>query len=350
MWTTIAMPAFRVLPPALLTLYADLLQQAEEAGLGGSVRTQIVKGRRYLKANLGVGENRRTIHLGAADDVEANQRAAVIRDEMQRAKSRRKIVGLLRRAGFPAPAPEFARVLEALARADLFNRGVVLVGASAFQCYSALTGFVLPAASMMTQDLDLATASLVIAPGVGPEVSGAVSKKADTKSLEDILRLADASFRPLPSLRKRAPPSRFRAASGFVVEVVVPLRSRGDPDPVPLPGLSAAGVPLQHLSWLIHQPDRAVALYGAGVPVRVPQPARFAAHKLVLAQKRDADSIKRQKDLAQAAALIEALERSEPHAFADAAQDAASQGKRGWRVPIERSLQEIGRADLIEWL
>jgi hypothetical protein len=198
---------------------------------------------------------------------------------------------------------------------------------------------------MTTQDLDFATASLAITPG--PEISEAISKDEDTRSLEDILRVADASFRPLPSLRKRAPPSRFRAASGFVVEVVVPLRRRSDPDPVPLPGLSAAGIPLQHLSWLIRQPDRAVALFGAGVPVRVPQPARFAAHKLILAQKRGADSIKRQKDLAQAAALIAALEQSEPHAFTDTAQDAASRGKQGWRIPIERSLHEIGRADLI---
>jgi hypothetical protein len=344
------MPAFKPLPPTLLTLYADLLQQAEEAGFAGSVRGQIVKGRRYLKANVGVGERRRTIHLGAADDAEAQQRAADIRGDMQRAKSRRQIVGLLRRAGFPAPAAEFGRVLDALANADLFRRGVVLVGTSAFQCYSALTGFLLPAASMTTQDLDIATASLAIAPGGGPEISGALSKDGDHRSLEDILRRADASFRPLPSLSKLAPPSRFRAGSGFVVEIVVPSRRRSDPDAVPLPGLGAAGAPVQHLSWLIRESDRAVALHGAGVPVRVPQPARFAAHKLILAQKRGAESIKRQKDLAQAAALIAALEQSEPHAFPDAAQDAANQGKRGWRVPMERSLVEIGRVDLIERL
>ena len=88
------------------------------------------------------------------------------------------------------------------------------------------------------------------------------------------------------------------------------------------------------------KPVQAAALYGAGILIRVPQPARYAAHKLILAQKRRAEPAKRKKDLAQAKSLIEALALSDPHAVADQLQDARSQGP-GWRQAIERSLKEI---------
>jgi hypothetical protein len=109
-------------------------------------------------------------------------------------------------------------------------------------------------------------------------------------------------------------------------------------------GLEAGAAPLQHIDWLISEPVRTVALWGAGVPINVPQPARFAVHKLILAQKRHAGMrVKRQKDLAQADALIEALLVNDPYALQDAMDDARAQGRNGWSVPIERSLAELGR-------
>src|SRR5271157_127470 len=125
------------LPPALLTLYADLLQQLQEAALPvGSVRVQEVKGKKYLKANTTIGGQRKTLYIGPADDPEARRKAAAIQEEMHRARARRQTVGLLRRSGLPAPTPELGRVLEALASAGLFRRGAVLVGTAAYQCYS----------------------------------------------------------------------------------------------------------------------------------------------------------------------------------------------------------------------
>nr|WP_257819126.1 nucleotidyltransferase domain-containing protein [Phenylobacterium sp. J367] len=108
-----------------------------------------------------------------------------------------------------------------------------------------------------------------------------------------------------------------------------------------------APAPLQHLAWLIDAPVRTVALSGAGVLVNIPQPARFAVHKLILAQRRDdASRLKRAKDLAQAKALIEVLRDLDPFALDDALADARAKGEKGWRSPIARSLKEIGHDDL----
>jgi hypothetical protein len=339
--------ALKPLRPTLITLYADLLQQVQEVTVpAASIRTQNVKGKEYLKANISIGAERRTIYIGAAADAAAKLRAAAMSEEMERAKGRRQTVGLLRRAGFPAPTPELGRILEALASANLFRQGVVLVGTVAYQCYSPMVGAVLPAASMMTQDLDLAIASLALTADSEEQSLADIDGRRDAgRTLEEILRRADPTFQALPGLNPRAAPSRFRARSGFIVEVLVPQRSRNDANPMPIPGLRAGGAPFHHLGWLIENPSPAVALYGSGVFVRAPQPARYAAHKLILAQKRDLHAIKRQKDLAQARSLIEALARSDPHAIEDTLEDARSQGAKGWSRPIDRSLREIGLSD-----
>ena len=270
---------------------------------------------------------------------------------MARAKARRQTIGLLHRSGLPGPTTELGHVLEALASADLFRKGLVLVGTAAYQCYSPLVGAILPSASMMTQDIDLATASLALSAREEDAAEtgevGQAGGGGSSSSLEDILRRADATFTGLPGLDPKAFPWRFRAASGFLVEVLVPIRKRTDTSPMPIPALGAAGHTLHYLDWLIDSPSPAAVLYGSGILVRVPQPARYAVHKLILAQRREVGSAKKQKDLNQASALIDALRQSDPFAVRDVLEDAESRGKKGWRDPIDRSLQQIGLTELI---
>jgi hypothetical protein len=328
------------LPAAHLTLYADLLQQLQASSvLPASVRSQKLKNGEYLKANATIGQVRTTQYLGSAKDERAQRQARAMAEEMQRAKTRRQTVRLLRNAGFPAPSLEVGRILEALAAANLFRRGLVLIGTAAYQCYSPLVGAILPAASMLTQDLDLATASLTLPPTDGGR-EGARTHPAE-RSLEDILKQADPSFTSLPGLNPKALPSRFRTRSGFLVDMLVPIRKRSDTDPMPIPVLRAAATPVQQLDWLIENPASAAALHGSGILIRLPDPARYAVHKLILAQKRPSGSAKRRKDLLQAKALMQALRDSDPYALNDAMKDARSRGKSGWQVPLERSLREV---------
>lgn len=155
-----------------------------------------------------------------------------------------------------------------------------------------------------------------------------------------ILRRADPSFEPVLQLDARKPASRFLAGDGYLI---APIRHRDDSNPVPLPALRAGAAPLQHLDWLGTRPVSHVVLWGAGVPIRVPRPAHYAVHKLIVAQKRlETSGAKRAKDLAQAGGLIEILKRTDPFALEDALEDAREKGKRGWAEPIDRSLRELG--------
>ena len=111
--------------------------------------------------------------------------------------------------------------------------------------------------------------------------------------------------------------------------------------PVLVKGLGCAAQPLPFLDYLLEESVWVVALYGSGVRVRVPDPARYAVHKLIVASERPAATAKRKKDLLQAQELIEAhrLQRNADR-IEQALDDARKRGPK-WRKAINRSLEEI---------
>jgi hypothetical protein len=317
------------LTPSIRTLFADLLQQVETAPPVGTPYERRIEGGDYLYAKVPVGVGRIDVFLGRADDPAVRSRAEEMRQGMALAKSRRSIVSMLKRAGLTGPDQRAGAILDALSQAKLFDGGAVLIGTAAYMLSEALVGRRLPVPTLMTGDLDLATARLAVT-------------AEPPQSMQEILRRADPTFEGLFQLDPRKPPSRFRNAEGFLVELLTPIRSRYDTNPMPLDALSAGAIPLQYLGWLIADPVRTVALWGAGVMVNVPQPARYAVHKLIVAQRRNpANRIKRTKDLAQAGALITALRQDDPFALEDAMDDARARGKAGWADLIDRSLAEL---------
>jgi hypothetical protein len=323
------------LSPTVQTLYSELVQQLETAPAPGSVYRRALEGVEYVYAKLPVGITRVDRFLGRANDPEVEEAAEALRRGTAAAADRRRLVSMLRRQGLAGPDRTMGAILDALAWAGLFKAGAVLIGTAAYGLCEPLVGTRLPAPSLMTADVDLATADLAL-------------RSEPAERFETILRRADPTFEGVPQLKPQAPPSRFRNARGYLVDLVVPIRKRSDRNPVPLEDLRAGAAPLQHLAWLIEAPVQVAALWGAGILVDVPQPARFAVHKLILAQKRDAGSrVKRAKDLAQAAAMLDALRQNDPFALSDALADALAQGSKGWAEPIARSLREIDRQDLM---
>lgn len=325
----------RAIPPPIQTLFADLAQQVATAPRSGSVYRRGREGTEYIYAKVPVGNDRIDTFIGKSGDPQAEADAELLQTGMTLAADRRRIVTMLRRHGLAGPDRTLGATLDALAHAGLFRDGAVLIGTAAYLVSEALVGSRLPAPTLMTGDLDLATASLALS--------------ADPpERMEDILKRADPSFSAVMQLDPRKPPSHFRNAQGYLVDLVTPQLRREDTNPMPLTALQAGAAPLQHLFWLIEDPVETVALWGAGIPISVPQPARFAVHKLILAQRRDgANRLKRGKDLAQARALIEVLMQQDRFALADALADARARGRDGWSVPIDRSLTELGLTDAV---
>jgi hypothetical protein len=324
------------LTPTEQTLFAELVQQVATAPAAGTVYSRERDGIRYYYAKIPVGADRVDTFIGRAGDAEA--RVVALKKGMQLARERRRLVSMLCKSGLTGPARTLGATLDAIAHAGLFRKGAVLVGTAAYMVSQALVGRILPAPTLMTGDLDLATTDLAL-------------RSEPPERLEAILKRGNPTFEPVLQIDPRQPPSRFRTADGFLLDLITPMRRGEDSNPMPLDGLEAGAAPLQYMDWLISDPVPTVALWGAGVAVNVPQPARFAVHKLILAQKRDAGSrIKRQKDLLQANALIDALQAHDPFALEDALADACMQGRKGWAEPLKRSLTELAKEEILDQL
>lgn len=318
------------IPPAITTLVAELMQQASVAERAGAPYRRVRRGIEYIYAKEAVGGVRRDIFLGRGDRPEIEAEAEALRRGAAAARQRRELVRILKARGLWGPEPWLGRLLDAVAAAGLFEQGALLVGTAAFQMMEPLLGRFLPRPTLMTLDLDIASASLALQGRPG-------------ETFEQILQLADPSFTAILQLDMRRPPWRFRADDGHMVELLTPLLRRSDENPLPLPALAAGAAPLQYMKWLISEPVQAVALWGAGIMVTIPRPARYAVHKLIIAQRRDpGNHLKRSKDLEQARIILEALRTADPFAIEDALEEARGMGDEGWAKPIARSLSELG--------
>ena len=89
----------------------------------------------------------------------------------------------------------------------------------------------------------------------------------------------------------------------LIVEFLVIERGKGHDHPVPLPGLGVNATALRYLSFLTMN---TIGVEVDNFTVRLPHPANFALHKLIVAQKRR-NPEKREKDMDAALNIIHAL-------------------------------------------
>jgi len=317
----------RAIPLNLMTLYADLAQSVGTlAATPGSIATKTVGKKRYLYATHKDGSARIERYLGPAEDEDAKKQAEEIRQAAEQAKAMRNTVSLLKQARIAAPSLAQGRILEVLANAGLFRRGMTLVGTVAYQTYACIVGAHLGAAAYATNDIDLSVAEFAAAD--------------EEEDIEAILKRADPSFRPIWHAQDKLP--RIFRSKNFQVDVLTSY-GRGRKSPVPVEALGCAATALTFQEYAAEDTMEVVALYGAGAVVRVPTPVRYAVHKLLVAQKRAGNELaKKQKDLRQAKELIDIFLETDEQTLQGTLDDARDRGK-SWKTAINASLKEIGR-------
>jgi len=227
------------------------------------------------------------------------------------------------------------RVVHALAEDGIFRLGGVLVGTIAYRCIANLLGVKLSSASTVTADVDIAGKTVPVA--IIPDVL----------CPQTALERLEMGFSPMMETDPALYGSRFKAREGeFKVEFLTPLvgREGGKSRRPEIRQLGVPAVPLRFLDYLIEEPLPAVALGRRPVLVRVPQPARYAVHKLILAQERDKKrfALKVQKDLEQSFDLQKVLAVLDPEGLADAFEAARRRGP-GWTKRVEAGQKAMKR-------
>ncbi len=212
--------------------------------------------------------------------------------------------------GVPREPAAATRALELLAAGGLFRAGAVLVGTRAFAAYGPLLGFRAPLTAR-TQDVDVALAR-------GLEIA---LPRLEERDLPARLAETDPPFLPVPDLDPRRPSTSFKLRGRELrIDFLTPRR-RGDAErAVAISAYGLSAWPLELLDFLVEGALAAVVSGSRPVLVRVPEPARFALHKLWLAGERSSqDSARARKDFVQAEALLAMLADERPRDLTRAA-------------------------------
>jgi hypothetical protein len=157
-----------------------------------------------------------------------------------------------------------------------------------------------------------------------------------------VLESLGMGFLPVPQLDPRAPSTSFKIRGRELrIDFLTPALGRRTSTPVHIPRLHLAATPLEMLGYLIEHPARTVAINSTAVLVNVPDPARFALHKLVIAERRPVGAQpKAAKDREQALALLGVLEEQRPRDVT-AALHAARKRHGPFFTRLQRAVQAL---------
>ena len=317
------------------TTYAELLQRCASAAFNdafaeeGAFTPKTIKGRRYWYFQAGTGDARTQRYVGP-ETPELLERIAHHQEARNDERERRTLVStLVRSFSLPRPIPQVGDIVAALTKAGVFRLRGVLVGTVAYQTYSAMLGVRLSAGSLQTGDVDIAQFK---------NVSVAIGDS--TPPVLDVLKEVDKSFRPVPHGVDGRRVTSYTAKGGLRVDFLTPNEGGETGKPQALPAPQTDAQPLRFLDYLIHEPEPAVILHDIGIYVQVPSPARFAVHKLIISRRRPEGLAKRDKDLQQAEALLEALAEKRTHDLKLAWQGAYKRGPT-WRQLLAEGLSQL---------
>jgi hypothetical protein len=293
------------------TIYAQLKEEAivfDSVVLGadarGSAYSITKDGRVYWYWQVSTPSGIRKMLVGRDSE---ETRATIARMRSQKRERADLLDGLKRAsaaflaAGGMRNEPSHFRVMDKLALAGLFRKGLVLVGSHGFVSIGNALG-VRWERQVKTTDMDLAR-SKSIAVAV-PDDSN------ETLSVPEVAKSVDSSFFLVPELDVRQASSSLMSRKTKVkIDFLTARRSGDKPGTRYFPDIDIAATPLRFMDYLLSgQNFKGLIVGNYAIPVTLPDPARFAIHKLIIAQERNLNrDIKAIKDIQQANEVLDAL-------------------------------------------
>ena len=121
----------------------------------------------------------------------------------------------------------------------------------------------------------------------------------------------------------------------LIVEFLVPERGRSTTKPFDVPALGVNAQPLRFLDLLLSD---TISVPFQSINVRLPHPANFAIHKLLISGQRHSDKAERDRD--QAIAVVWAWESAGESARL---QTVFSGLPAKWKTPITRAIEKMSQ-------
>lgn len=321
------------------TLFAELAEVLRLSqllrsfgALRGAFLRRTVKGHDYWYFRTSEGLGQQDFYVGRAGEPVAEQAIASYRaarpTEAESQARIRRLVAMLRPGGIHTMDAATGKVVRALAASGVFRLGGVLVGTQAYLTLANAAG-VRWGSGLATQDIDVAA---WIGPGDGSLEVALPTAIADIPATLDALRMG---FLPVPGLEPDTPSSSYKVMGRDLrVDILTP----GQGKPVQVPRFRTAAARLPFLDYLLKDTFESPALNGGAVLVRLPSWARFAVHKLAVADQRSAhEQVKAAKDRAQAVEVLTWLEEARPGDLELALEELGRKPRLAWAVRVARS-------------
>jgi len=324
-----------------MVLYSDLRERLEiyEAtrtisNLPGEFTSKTVKGAIYHYFQALLPGGRTQIYIGP-DNVQVRKlietrelgKEHALADE----KMLQRLAAQIMAGGVSPILPTMARIVTRLADSSVFRIGGVLVDTIASRILGPHLGIILENSSRMTQDDDLDgdTRIAVAVPDLTDDVPTAINSLL-------------TGFYPEPKLSHKEPSTSFAGRSKALrIDLFTPAR-KGDTAPALIRRLNAVATPREYLDFLIEDPINAVMIARRPCLVKVPQPARYALHQLIISQERDVTAAtKMRKDLLQAISVIELLREDRPGDL-DLAKEALFERGESWLEKAKTACDQVG--------
>jgi hypothetical protein len=328
-------------PQEIQTLFAELSERlaAHEAArsfssLRGSFARKVIAGSTYWYFKTSeTPSGQREYSVGpdtpaTRSVIEAHRKGRLEAAEVESAIAR--LCAMLRQGGALLTDTVSAKVISGLASAGVFRLGAVLVGTHAFIALGNVLG-VRWQSGLRTEDIDILAR---------PRLEVAIDPvEADLPATLESLNLG---FLPVPGLDARKPETSFKVRGKTLrVDLLTPARGRRTGAPVRIPRLKASAQPLEFLDYLLEAPVPVPVINGGATMVRIPDPARFALHKLIVSVDRSiAFQSKAGKDRQQAGEMIEVLLQDRPGDI-ELAVESINRRSQGWRNKLRSGLDRL---------
>ena len=332
------------------TLYAELVEmlQIVEASrtissLKGSFSIKVIKGEEYVYFQVyNPGARLEQIYMGTRNDLTEQ----LMRDHAEGKPAYIAMGEKLKRlshqiqVGVKTPNDKaMTRVIRSLSDAGVFRNGGVLVGTHAFQAAGLMLGVCWSAETTSTTDVDLAVERKV-----------AVAIPMIDSDIPATLESLKMGFFPVPRLNHKEPTTNFAIRNNQLrLDMLTPKTEESDA-PVFIKRFNCAAEPLSYLSYLMESPVSAVLLGTTPVLINIPQPVRYAMHKLIVSQVRTtAGDAKRPKDLYQAYQILSVLRENRPFDLPPAWESLITRGPKWQKYAVaglEAMEKRYGKLDV----
>lgn len=331
------MSAIAKLPLTVSNLYSELFQQVSTAevqkdigDLKGTFVKKTIKGRVYWYLQHSAGGKIHQTYLGPEkSEMLARLKKGIVSksDKKKDLENRKKLSSMFVKGGGNTVDLVSAKIIALLVRSGVCKMGGVLVGSHAFLCYANMFGVIWPSATR-TNDIDIAQ-----------DESISIALVNDKLNIPDILKKAEMGFLPIPQLSHKHPSTSFKIRGQEThVDFLTPLVGAEKYAPIFLPSFQVAAQPLRFLDYLLEEVTQVVLPYDEGLLLTVPDPSRYAFHKLIVSQKRgSAFNTKAQKDIEQAALLLSILIEEQKGELKSAWRALKKKGP-GWVKPVYNAL------------